>query len=275
MIKILLVDDHELVRTGIEALLNLQEGLEVVGVAQCGETALELLNDISPDVVLMDIKELSPVQIAILTLLKSKNFKGEENAPIPGMTHLVKELFAIKMTPLGDQLLSDLSFWSLAYCSFAPHLEPWLLAKDSVAATIRTQKTVPGIFKQKERLLEKYYGIKFHDIFKHETFKWAVKYNYIDYSQEWLEFVIEKIYPECKPFNDLSNQLIEERASYYKKDKLSVDRQANPERNVPAKRLSEFYDNKFGEGRYRSKFGEIDEIDTASKPWNWDTFKYS
>ncbi|NOR71820.1 MAG: response regulator [Methylomarinum sp.] len=55
MIKILLVDDHELVRTGIEALLNLQEGLEVVGVAQCGETALELLNDISPDVVLMDI----------------------------------------------------------------------------------------------------------------------------------------------------------------------------------------------------------------------------
>lgn len=58
----------------------------------------------------MDIKELSPVQIAILTLLKSKNFKGEENAPIPGMTHLVKELFAIKMTPLGDQLLSDLSF---------------------------------------------------------------------------------------------------------------------------------------------------------------------
>lgn len=58
----------------------------------------------------MDINELSPVQIAILTLLKSKNFKGEENAPIPGMTHLVKELFAIKMTPLGDQLLSDLSF---------------------------------------------------------------------------------------------------------------------------------------------------------------------
>ncbi len=55
MIKILLVDDHELVRTGIEALLNSQEDLAVVGVAQCGEAALELLNDISPDVVLMDI----------------------------------------------------------------------------------------------------------------------------------------------------------------------------------------------------------------------------
>ena len=58
----------------------------------------------------MDANELSPVQIAILTLLKSKNIEGEKNTPIPGMTHLVKELFVIKMTPLGDKLLSDLSF---------------------------------------------------------------------------------------------------------------------------------------------------------------------
>jgi len=58
----------------------------------------------------MDANELSPAQIAILTLLKSKNINGEENSPIPGMTHLVKELFAIKMTPLGNKLLSDLSF---------------------------------------------------------------------------------------------------------------------------------------------------------------------
>ena len=40
----------------------------------------------------MDANELSPVQIAILTLLKSKNIEGEKNTPIPGMTHLVKEL---------------------------------------------------------------------------------------------------------------------------------------------------------------------------------------
>ncbi len=58
----------------------------------------------------MDAKELSPVQIAILTLLKSKNINGAEYSPIPGMTHIVKELFAIKMTPLGDKLLKDLTF---------------------------------------------------------------------------------------------------------------------------------------------------------------------
>jgi len=55
MIKVLLVDDHELVRTGIEALLNAEDDINVQGVANCGEAALDLLDDITPDVILMDV----------------------------------------------------------------------------------------------------------------------------------------------------------------------------------------------------------------------------
>lgn len=55
MIDVLLVDDHELVITGIESLLNSQEGISVVGVTHCGEEALDLIEKLSPDVVLMDI----------------------------------------------------------------------------------------------------------------------------------------------------------------------------------------------------------------------------
>lgn len=55
MINVLLVDDHELVRTGIEVLLNSQEDISVVGIAHCGELALEMLDRITPDVVLMDV----------------------------------------------------------------------------------------------------------------------------------------------------------------------------------------------------------------------------
>jgi len=55
MIKVLLVDDHELVRTGIEGLLNLQEDITVVGVSDCGETALDMLAKMTPDVILMDV----------------------------------------------------------------------------------------------------------------------------------------------------------------------------------------------------------------------------
>jgi two-component system, NarL family, invasion response regulator UvrY len=55
MIRILLVDDHEIVRTGIAALLNAAEGVTVVGVAQSGEQAIEQVGLLSADVVLMDI----------------------------------------------------------------------------------------------------------------------------------------------------------------------------------------------------------------------------
>lgn len=55
MIRILLVDDHELVRTGLEALLNAADDMTVVGVAQSGEEAVNQVVNLSADVVLMDV----------------------------------------------------------------------------------------------------------------------------------------------------------------------------------------------------------------------------
>jgi two-component system invasion response regulator UvrY len=55
MISVLLVDSHELVRTGIEALLNATEDIAVVGVAKSGEEAVDAMATLSPDVVLMDV----------------------------------------------------------------------------------------------------------------------------------------------------------------------------------------------------------------------------
>ena len=55
MIRILLVDDHELVRTGIAALLNAAYDMTVVGVAQSGEEAVNAAVTLSADVVLMDV----------------------------------------------------------------------------------------------------------------------------------------------------------------------------------------------------------------------------
>lgn len=55
MINVLLVDDHELVRTGIEALLNAAEDIKVAGVAKTGEEAVEAMAALSADVVLMDV----------------------------------------------------------------------------------------------------------------------------------------------------------------------------------------------------------------------------
>ena len=55
MIKVLLVDDHELVRSGIEALLNASEDITVEAVAASGEDAVNWVFKHAPDVVLMDV----------------------------------------------------------------------------------------------------------------------------------------------------------------------------------------------------------------------------
>jgi len=50
------VDDHELVRSGITRMLADIEGLEVIGEADSGEAALKAVRESKPDVVLMDVK---------------------------------------------------------------------------------------------------------------------------------------------------------------------------------------------------------------------------
>jgi DNA-binding NarL/FixJ family response regulator len=55
VIKILLVDDHRILREGLRALLSEQAGLVVVGDASDGEEAVALVADLHPDVVVMDM----------------------------------------------------------------------------------------------------------------------------------------------------------------------------------------------------------------------------
>ncbi len=55
LIKVLLVDDHEMVRIGLAAVLDTEDGIEVVGEASNGEDGIRLATEYHPDVVLMDL----------------------------------------------------------------------------------------------------------------------------------------------------------------------------------------------------------------------------
>ena len=56
MIRVVLADDQPLVRAGFRMLLEVEDDIEVVGEADDGEAALQLISTLAPDVVLMDIR---------------------------------------------------------------------------------------------------------------------------------------------------------------------------------------------------------------------------
>src|SRR5699024_4677475 len=55
MIRILLVDDHEMVRIGVSAYLQTQADMEVVGEASNGKEAVDKALELRPDIILMDM----------------------------------------------------------------------------------------------------------------------------------------------------------------------------------------------------------------------------
>lgn len=55
MIRVLIVEDHHLVRQGIRALLEKSEDMQVVGEARDGQEAIELAEKLTPDVIVMDL----------------------------------------------------------------------------------------------------------------------------------------------------------------------------------------------------------------------------
>lgn len=76
IIRVLLVDDHAILRDGIAAILTTAEGIEVVGGCSSGEEAINLFSDYNPDVILMDI------MMKGMTGLEATRWIKEQNASI-------------------------------------------------------------------------------------------------------------------------------------------------------------------------------------------------
>lgn len=90
MIKILIADDHQLVRVGIRRLLEDEKDFKVIGEAADGKDAVELVKKLNPDVILMDVampgmdgmeatkrlvkKRKDPAKIVILTMHSDEHY---------------------------------------------------------------------------------------------------------------------------------------------------------------------------------------------------------
>jgi two-component system response regulator NreC len=88
-IKVLIADDHTILRQGIKALLDNQAGIEVIGEAKDGREALTLIERLLPDVILMDIampglngleatrrikKKFPKIKVLVLTMYTNEEY---------------------------------------------------------------------------------------------------------------------------------------------------------------------------------------------------------
>ncbi len=124
-IRVLVVDDHEVVRTGLKAILEPEEDMEVVGQAASATEAIERVPRLAPDVVLMDVRMEGMSGIEACRLIKSAHPQtnvlmltsfGEEEAVMSSIMagasgYLLKNtgraglLAAIRAAAAGQKLL--------------------------------------------------------------------------------------------------------------------------------------------------------------------------
>ena len=106
-IRIFVADDHAIVRQGIHALISTEPGMEIVGESDNGQTAVQLVKELKPDVVLMDMVMPLMNGIEAITNITAEN----ANVRILALTSFAEDdkvLPAIKAGALG-YLLKDAS----------------------------------------------------------------------------------------------------------------------------------------------------------------------
>jgi DNA-binding NarL/FixJ family response regulator len=127
LIKVLVVDDHDLIRAGIARMLLDDGSIEVVGEASSGEDALSCVRDFSPDVVLMDLKmpgiggleatrrikrQSSDTKVVVVTACIDDPYPAHvlesgASAYVSKNSHISEMIRAIKQVYAGERYISS------------------------------------------------------------------------------------------------------------------------------------------------------------------------
>ena len=151
-IRILIADDHGLMRMGLTTLMRFHKDLQVVGGAENGEEAVRLAHKLKPDVVVMDLmmpgidgleatrlihKELPDVRIMILTTFGS-------SADVTRAVSAGASGALVKGAP-NDELISAIRTIAAGGTAFSPEIETMLKAPQPPELTSRQREILKGI----------------------------------------------------------------------------------------------------------------------------------
>lgn len=146
MIRVLLVDDQTLIRQGLESLLTMSDALTICGQASDGEEAINVIDSVQPDVVLMDIRMPRMDGIEATRHLRQTH----PQLPILILTTFDDHELIIKAIAAGAKgyLLKDVSLETLvdairALVDGGTWLQPAITERIVNSLTHNTNKTAP------------------------------------------------------------------------------------------------------------------------------------
>jgi two-component system, NarL family, response regulator LiaR len=143
-IRVMLVDDHAMVRRGLATFLKVFDDLELAGEASSGEAAIQICGQIQPDVILMDLM-MPEMDGATATRLIRHQFPRVQ---VIALTSYKEEKLVQSVLEAGaiGYLLKDVSADDLARAIRAAHSGRATLAPEAAQALVNAanQPTIPG-----------------------------------------------------------------------------------------------------------------------------------
>lgn len=151
MIRLLLVDDESLIRDGIKAMLSCEPDLQVVGTADNGVTAIQQVEALQPDVVLMDIRmpEMDGREATQAITQRFPNIKVlvlstfADDRYIADSIRVGAKGYLLKDMP-SEELAGVIRFVHLGYTQLAPGLLEKLIAQ-TPSSNLNDSQSAPAV----------------------------------------------------------------------------------------------------------------------------------
>ena len=153
-IRVLVVDDHAMVRRGLATFLKVFDDLELAGEAASGQAAIQLCNQLQPDVVLMDMVMPDMDGASATRLIRSQS----ESIQVVALTSFKEEILVQSALQAGaiGYLLKDVSADELAQAIRAAHVGRTTLSPEAAQALVHaaSQPPKPGLdLTERERVV--------------------------------------------------------------------------------------------------------------------------
>ncbi len=143
-IRVMIVDDHLMVRKGISTFIKVFDDLELIGEADCGEKAVQFCNETEPDVVLMDLVMPGMDGASATHIIRQKH----PSVQVIALTSFKEETLVLEAIQAGaiSYLLKDVSADDLAQAIRAANAGKPTFAAEAAEAIVHAanQPDPPG-----------------------------------------------------------------------------------------------------------------------------------